>query len=94
MADDTSETTEQKTDPKADTGTDTRTDTKPAEPKDHLVVTEHELKVGRTVLRYTATTGRVVLRDEVYEDGTFTGFKAKAEMSITSYVVEGGDERR
>ena len=94
MADDTSETTEQKTDPKADTRTDTRTDTTPAEPKDHLVVTEHELKVGRTVLRYTATTGRVVLRDEVYEDGTFTGFKAKAEMSITSYVVEGGDERR
>jgi carboxypeptidase C (cathepsin A) len=35
-----------------------------------------------------------VLRDEVYEEGTFTGFKAKAEMSITSYVVEGGDESR
>ncbi|MEO6703631.1 MAG: peptidase S10 [Jatrophihabitantaceae bacterium] len=68
--------------------------TKPAEPKDDLVSTEHELKVGRRVLRYTATTGRVVLRDEVYEDGTFTGFKAKAEMSLTSYVVEGGDENR
>ena len=96
MADDTSETTEQKTkesaDPKPDA--DSKAVTKPAEPKDDLVVTEHELKVGRTVLRYTATTGRVVLRDEVYEDGTFTGFKAKAEMSITSYVVEGGDERR
>ena len=94
MADDSSKTTEQKTDPKADTKADTTAVTKPAEPKDDLVVTEHELKVGRTVLRYTATTGRVVLRDEVYEDGTFTGFKAKAEMSITSYVVEGGDERR
>lgn len=94
MADDTSETTEQKTDTKTDTQTDTTAVTKPAEPKDDLVVTEHELKVGRTMLRYTATTGRVVLRDEVYEDGTFTGFKAKAEMSITSYVVEGGDERR
>ncbi len=33
----------------------------------------------------------MVLRDEVYEDGTFTGFKAKAEMSITSYVVDGDD---
>jgi carboxypeptidase C (cathepsin A) len=92
VADDTSKPTEQKTDPKPDT--DSKAVTKPAEPKDDLVVTEHELKVGRTVLRYTATTGRVVLRDEVYEDGTFTGFKAKAEMSITSYVVEGGDERR
>ena len=63
--------------------------TKPAEPNDDLVVTEHELNVGRSVLNYTATTGRVVLREEVYEDGTFTGFKAKAEMSITSYVVDG-----
>jgi carboxypeptidase C (cathepsin A) len=68
--------------------------TKPAEPKDDLVVTDHELRIGRSVLKYTATTGRVVLRDEVYEEGTFTGFKAKAEMSITSYVVEGGDESR
>ncbi len=92
MADETSKTTEQKTDPKGDA--DSKAVTKPAEPKDDLVVTEHELKVGRTVLRYTATTGRVVLRDEVYEEGTFTGFKAKAEMSITSYVVEAGDERR
>ena len=91
MADDTSKTTEQKTDPKADP----KAVTKPAEPKDDLVVTQHELTVGRrAVLRYTATTGRVVLRDEVYEDGTFSGFKAKAEMSITSYVVEGDDEQR
>ena len=78
----------------ADPKADPKAVTKPAEPKDELVVTEHELKVGRRTLTYTATTGRVVLRDEVYEDGTFAGFKAKAEMSITSYVVEGGDERR
>ncbi len=90
MADDTSETTDHKTDQKTDPGTVT----KPADPKDDLVTTEHQLKVGRRVLTYTATTGRVVLRDEVYEDGTFTGFKAKAEMSVTSYVVEGGDENR
>ena len=85
-----SETTQQTADPKADP----KAVTMPAEPKDELVVTEHELKVGRRTLTYTAMTGRVVLRDEVYEDGTFAGFKAKAEMSITSYVVEGGDERR
>ena len=71
---------------------------KPAEPSDDVVATKHHLKVGRRTLDYTATTGRVVLRDEVYEDGKFTGFKAKAEMSLTSYVVdgpEGGpDEKR
>ncbi len=95
---DAPETTDPKTDDKAGDKADPKADpkavTKPAEPKDDLVSTEHELKVGRRVLRYTATTGRVVLRDEVYEDGTFTGFKAKAEMSLTSYVVEGGDENR
>ncbi len=65
--------------------------TKPAEPVDDVVATKHHLKVGRRTLDYTATTGRVVLRDEVYEDGTFSGFKAKAEMSVTSYVVDGPD---
>jgi carboxypeptidase C (cathepsin A) len=29
-----------------------------------------------------------VLREEVYEDGVFKGHKAKAEMSMTSYVVD------
>src|SRR4051812_28034040 len=69
------------------------TTTKPAEPKDDLVSSKHHLRVGRRTLDYTATTGRVVLRDEVYEDGTFTGFKPKAEMSLTSYVVDGEAER-
>ena len=62
--------------------------TKAAEPTDDLVATKHTLKAGRQTLHYTATTGRVVLREEVYEDGKFTGFKAKAEMSMTSYVVD------
>jgi carboxypeptidase C (cathepsin A) len=65
--------------------------TKPAEPVDDVVATKHHLKIGRRSLDYTATTGRVVLRDEVYEDGKFTGFKARAEMSVTSYVVDGPD---
>ncbi len=78
---------EKKPDDTAKAGT---ADTKPADPTDDLVTTRHQLRVGRKTLEYAATTGRVVLRDEVYEDGKFTGFKAKAEMSMTSYVVEGG----
>ncbi len=66
--------------------------TKPAEPKDDVVASRHQLRVGRTTLDYTATAGRIVLRDEVYEDGTFTGFKAKAEMSVTSYVVDAPEQ--
>jgi carboxypeptidase C (cathepsin A) len=84
VADDTSAKTDKKT-------TDAGVSTKPADPKDDLVASRHHLKVGRQTLDYTATTGRVVLREEVYEDGTFTGFKPKAEMSLTSYVVDSPD---
>ena len=59
----------------------------PADPVDDVVTTEHTLRISRTDLAYTATTGRIVLREEVYEDGTFTGLKAKAEVSITAYVA-------
>ncbi|HET7476270.1 MAG TPA: peptidase S10 [Dermatophilaceae bacterium] len=62
--------------------------TKPAAPVDDLVTTRHTLKVGRRKLAYTATAGRVVLRDEVYEDGVFQGLKAKGEMFMTSYVLD------
>lgn len=60
---------------------------KPVEPTDDLVTTSHTLGD----LNYTATTGRIVLREEVYEDEKFTGHKAKAEVSITSYVLDGTD---
>ncbi|MGL5862585.1 MAG: S10 family peptidase [Phycicoccus sp.] len=62
--------------------------TDPAPPTDDLVSTHHTLAVGRRRIRYTATMGRVVLREEVYDDGVFTGHRAKAEMSMTSYVVD------
>jgi len=68
--------------------------TKPADPTDDLVSTKHHLRVGRQTLDYTATTGRVVLRDEVYEDGVFKGYQAKAEMSVVSYVVDDGGKDR
>lgn len=64
------------------------TTTAPAPPKDDVVITEHTLKVGRRTLPYTATTGRVVLREEVFEDGVFKGHREKAEMFLTAYVAE------
>jgi carboxypeptidase C (cathepsin A) len=60
----------------------------PVPPKDDLVTTRHTLKVGRRTLRYTATAGRIVLREEVFEDGVFKGHKAKAELGVTSYVLD------
>ena len=63
------------------------------DPVDDLVTTHHTLKVGRRNLRYTATTGRVVLREEEHKDGTFGGHKARAELSMTSYVLDDADPR-
>ncbi len=59
------------------------------EPTDDLVTTHHET----AGLSYTATAGRVVLRIESHTDDKFDGHRAKAEMSMISYVVDGGDPR-
>ncbi|MEV0649319.1 peptidase S10 [Phytomonospora sp. NPDC050363] len=62
------------------------------EPSDDLVSTQHTLtSPGFEDLHYTATTGRIVLREEEHTDDVFEGHKAKAELSITSYVVDNGD---
>ena len=63
----------------------------PVEPADDLVSTHHTLRIGRRALSYTATAGRVVLREEKLADGKYHGPAAKAEMFLTSYVVDGGD---
>src|SRR3954454_18319842 len=63
------------------------------EVSDDVVTTRHTLKVGRASLEYTATTGRMVPREEVFEEGKFTGYQAKAEVSMTPYVVDGPPNR-
>lgn len=63
------------------------------DPVDDTVTTHHVLEVGETRLEYTATTGRIVLREEEHTDGTFGGNRARAELSITSYVLDDADPR-
>ncbi|MEU6860409.1 peptidase S10 [Glycomyces sp. NPDC046736] len=53
-------------------------------PSDDLKTTHHTLGD----LAYTATTGRIVLHEEVTEDEKFNGRKAKAEVSITWYTLD------
>ncbi|WP_016700517.1 S10 family peptidase [Actinoalloteichus spitiensis] len=60
-------------------------------PTDDLVTTQHSLTVGERTLPYTATTGRVVLREEVHTDGVFDGHRPKAEIFVTSYTLDGAD---
>lgn len=60
----------------------------PPQVTDDLVTTHHSLRVGRRTLRYTATSGRIVLRQEVTKDGTFEGHQAKAEVFLTAYTLD------
>ncbi|TWD83139.1 carboxypeptidase C (cathepsin A) [Kribbella amoyensis] len=60
-------------------------------PTDDLTTTQHTLTIGRKKLRYTATTGRVVLRQEVLTDGKFDGHVPKAEVFLTAYTLDGAD---
>lgn len=62
-----------------------------AEPEvsDDLVVTNHSITVKRRKLGYTVTAGRIVLREEAMSDGAFDGHQPRAEVFVTSYVLDG-----
>src|SRR5205085_5563241 len=70
---------------------DDTTETNAPEPTDDLVTTSHSLTIKRRKLDYTATTGRIVLRQEVLTDGKFDGHLPKAEVFVTAYTVNGAD---
>src|SRR5256886_10515850 len=61
------------------------------EPVDDLVPTAHTLRAGERELAYTATTGRIVLRQEVHTDDKFEGHQPKAEVFLTAYTLNGAD---
>lgn len=62
-----------------------------AEPVDDVVSTRHTITAKDTELSYTATTGRVVLREEAVTDGKFNGNLPKAEVFLTAYVADAAD---
>jgi carboxypeptidase C (cathepsin A) len=68
--------------------TDVQSGAKNDEPADDLVTTQHSIMLDGAELAYTATAGRVVLRLEGHTDDKFDGARARAEVFITSYVVE------
>lgn len=63
-------------------------ESKPAAPADNLVTTSHTLPSGQS---YTATTGTMVLREEVITDGKFEGLRPKAEVFVTAYTLDGAE---
>ncbi|MFI6825460.1 S10 family peptidase [Kribbella sp. NPDC050241] len=71
--------------------TDATDEKKPATPTDDLVTSQHTLTIEGRELQYTATTGRIVLKQEVLTDGKFDGHQAKAEVFLTAYTLDGAD---
>ncbi|OGO55935.1 MAG: peptidase S10 [Chloroflexi bacterium RBG_16_70_13] len=67
--------------------------TRAADPTDDLVERKHSLTIGRKKLAYTTSTGRIVLREEVIEDGKFAGFKPRATVFISAYTLDGVPSR-
>lgn len=62
-----------------------------APPADDLVSTSHTVTTAAGELAYTATAGRIVLREEVLTDGAFDGHQPKAEMFVVAYTLDGAD---
>ncbi|HET6295499.1 MAG TPA: peptidase S10 [Kribbella sp.] len=60
-------------------------------PADDLKTTQHVLTIGRRKLKYTATAGRIVVRQEVLTEGKFDGHLPKAEVFLTAYTLDDAD---
>ncbi|WP_327088774.1 peptidase S10 [Nonomuraea sp. NBC_01738] len=60
----------------------------PVTPADNLVTTRHTMADGQA---YTATTGTMVLREEAFTDGRSDGHRARAEVFVTAYTLDGAD---
>jgi carboxypeptidase C (cathepsin A) len=67
---------------------------RPPEAADDLVTTRHQITTEGGQLSYTATAGRIVLREDVVSDGTFTERKAKAEVFVIAYVLDDAEPGR
>ena len=63
----------------------------PPEPADDLVETRHEIITDGVPLRYTVTTGRLVLRAERGSAEEFEGHRATAEVFTVAYTADGAE---
>ena len=58
---------------------------------DELITTRHTLATDDGELAYTARSGRVVLWQEKTEDDAFRGRRARAQVAIPAYTLDGAD---
>lgn len=75
--------------------TESQKETRPPQdqlPQDKLAITHHTATIGGEELRYTVTTGTLVLREETQKEGVSEGEKPKASMFFIAYSKDSADE--
>src|SRR6186997_1120541 len=66
---------------------------KPA-PKDNLVVTKHVVRIGGKEIKYTVTTGTMVLKEETTDrEKDAEGEKPRAQVFFVAYTKDGNGPR-
>jgi carboxypeptidase C (cathepsin A) len=66
---------------------------KPA-PKDNLIETKHTVKIGGKEIKYTVTTGTIVLKEDVHDKEKDTEVeKARAQIFFVAYTKDGVRDR-
>ncbi|MCB0119846.1 MAG: peptidase S10 [Anaerolineales bacterium] len=59
-------------------------------PKDHIVVTKHTARIGGKTLKYTVTTGTMVMKEEINDKEKDAEVeKARAQIFFTAYTLDG-----
>src|SRR3972149_6462262 len=62
---------------------------KPA-PKDNLVESKHSVKIGGKTIKYTVTTGTIVLKEEIMDkDKDAEDEKPRAQIYFIAYTKDG-----
>lgn len=59
------------------------------EPQDNIVVTQHTIKMGGKTLKYTVTTGTIVMKEEKSGDDDPEVEKPRARIFFTAYTLDG-----
>jgi carboxypeptidase C (cathepsin A) len=66
---------------------DKEVETKP-EPKDNIVESQHTVAINGQEIKYTVTTGTIVMKEETEKDGKAEGEKAKAAFFFIAYAKD------
>ncbi|MBL8108004.1 MAG: hypothetical protein JNJ72_20715, partial [Anaerolineales bacterium] len=65
----------------------------PTPPSDHIVSTRHSAKIGGKTIKYTATCGTIVLKEDLEKDGTREADKARATIFFIAYTKDDVKDR-